>query len=302
MFYDVIVTGGGPAGLTAALYVKRAGKSVLVIEKNTYGGQITWSPKVENFPGMPSVSGMEFADRLVEQVMSHDVELELDEVICIEAEEAGFKVDTAFGQVYKCRAVIAATGARPRLLGIEGETELIGRGISFCAVCDGEFYKGKKVAVNGGGNTALQEAIYLSKMCEKVYLIHRRDSFRGDISLVEQIKHRDNIEQIMNSVITGLEGTEKLEGIILTGGRRLDAEALFVAVGHVPENGVISGFTKLDNEGYADIDERCTAPEAGIFVAGDCRKKEVYQLTTAVADGTAAAVEACRYIDSLQSK
>lgn len=302
--YDVIVIGGGPAGLTAALYVKRAGKSVLVIEKNTYGGQITWSPKVENYPGLTSVSGMEFADRLVEQLMHWEAELELDEAAEIIAAKDGrgkyFDVKTAFGGIYSCRAVIAATGAKPKMLGIEGEERLIGKGISFCAVCDGEFCRGKQAAVVGGGNTALQEALYLSDICEKVYLIHRRDSFRGDSSLVQQIRRKANIEPVMKSIVTGLRGKEKLEGVIVTENRPLDVSALFIAVGHAPENDLIKEMTTLDGGGYADVDESCRAGEAGIFVAGDCRKKEVRQLTTAAADGAVAALEACRYIDSME--
>ena len=282
--YDVIVIGGGPAGLTAALYVRRSGKTVLVIEKSTYGGQITWSEKLENFPAVTSVSGMEFADRLVEQVMERGADMELDEVSEIYA--------------LKSKAVILATGARPRMLGLDNEENFIGTGISYCAVCDGEFYKNKVAAVNGGGNTALQEALYLSQLCSKVYLIHRRQEFRGEKSLVKLLEEKGNVEFVLGSTIEGLNGERKLQSITLSDGRILNIDGLFIAIGHVPDNSVAADYIKLDEEGYADSDESCETEFSGLFVAGDCRKKQVRQVTTAVADGTSAALKACQYVDS----
>ncbi len=303
--YDVIVIGGGPAGLTAALYVRRSGKTVLVIEKSTYGGQITWSEKLENFPAVTSVSGMEFADRLVEQVMERGADMELDEVseiYALKSAEYGnkkyFVVKTVFGEEFKSKAVILATGARPRMLGLDNEENFIGTGISYCAVCDGEFYKNKVAAVNGGGNTALQEALYLSQLCSKVYLIHRRQEFRGEKSLVKLLEEKGNVEFVLGSTIEGLNGERKLQSITLSDGRILNIDGLFIAIGHVPDNSVAADYIKLDEEGYADSDESCETEFSGLFVAGDCRKKQVRQVTTAVADGTSAALKACQYVDS----
>ncbi len=305
--HDIIVIGGGPAGLTAALYARRAGKTVLILEKNALGGQITWSPKVENYPAYQSISGLELADRLTEQVMSSGAELELDEATSIEAFVGGYKVKTTFGGEYSCRALIAATGARPKRLGLDGEDELIGSGISFCAVCDGEFYAGRDVAVCGGGNSALQESLYLSSLCKTVYLIHRREQFRADEALVEAVKKSENIRPIMNANVRALKsdkGAEpRLVGITVAGAdgslSTLAVNCLFEAVGHEPENEIVSGLIRLDTDGYADSDERCLTESGGIFVAGDCRKKEVRQLTTAMSDGAVAALAACKYINGL---
>ncbi len=299
--YDVIVIGGGPAGLTAALYARRAGKSVLVIEKSAFGGQIAWSPKVENYPAMPSVSGLELSDKLTEQVLSHGAELELDEAVSIQKDADGFLIETAFGGTFQSRALIAAAGAAPKKLGIEKEEQFIGAGISFCAVCDGEFYRNKTVAVNGGGNTALQEALYLSDLCQKVYLIHRRTEFRGDYALVEALKKRENVELVLGATITGLSGESKLTGITVSDGNKetdIALDGLFVAIGHKPENELFAQFMALDEGGYADADESCLTKTAGLFVAGDCRRKTLRQLTTAMADGASAAIAACHYLDA----
>lgn len=302
--YDIIIIGGGPAGLTAALYALRAGKSVLVIEKSTFGGQITWSPKVENFPTIPSISGAELGDRLTSQVLEQGAELELDEVVSVELDGDIKRVKTDFGGTFEAKALIIAAGARPRTLGIPGEDALMGAGVCFCAVCDGAFYKDRPVAVNGGGNSALQDAILLSDTCSKVYLIHRRDTFRGEARLVEALRARENVEFVLNSSITALIGQDELSGLIVTNdkgeSREISVDGLFVAIGHAPDNGVFSGLIDLDKGGYADSDESCTTKTPGVFVAGDCRKKNVRQLTTAAADGSCAALAACRYIDSLE--
>ena len=301
MLYDIIVIGGGPAGLTAATYARRAGKSVLVIEKNAFGGQITWSPKVENFPGFVSISGAELGDKLLEQAMEQGAEVELEEVsgICV---DAGIKtVSCLSGAEFKAKALIIATGAKPRMLGLEKEEELVGAGVCFCAVCDGAFYKGETVAVNGGGNSALQDAMLLSESCKKVYLIHRRDSFRGEAKLVEALRARANVEFVLNAKIVELVGEDELSAIVVEqeGNRRvLDVAGLFVAVGHAPDNDIYAQHIELDAAGYADSAEDCLTKSAGIFVAGDCRKKSVHQLTTAVGDGSVAALAACNYIDA----
>ena len=298
--YDIIIIGGGPAGLTAATYARRAGKSVLVIEKNAFGGQITWSPKVENFPGFVSVSGVELGDKLLEQAMEQGAEVELEEVETLTVNGGVKRVRCVSGAEFEARAVIIATGARPRMLGLPREQELIGNGVCFCAVCDGAFYKGQDVAVNGGGNSALQDALLLSETCRKVYLIHRRDSFRGEAKLVDALKAKDNVEFILGARITELVGEDELCGLKLDCNgetRNIDVTGLFVAIGHAPDNGKFSNLIALTESGYADSDEDCLTVTPGVFTAGDCRRKSVRQLTTAVADGSVAALAACAYLD-----
>ena len=298
--YDIIIIGGGPAGLTAATYGRRAGKSVLVIEKNAFGGQITWSPKVENFPGFLSISGTELGDKLLEQAMEQGAEVELEEVASLSLEGEVKTVHCLSGVEFQGKAVIIATGARPKSLGLPGEEELVGSGVCFCAVCDGAFYKDQDVAVAGGGNSALQDALLLSEKCRKVTLIHRRDSFRGEARLVEALRQRSNVEFMLDTRITGVLGEEQLRGITVeTGGesRELPVTGLFVAVGHEPDLGAFSAYMELDSRGYAVSGEQCLTRTPGVFVAGDCRSKAIRQLTTAAADGTAAALAACEWLD-----
>ncbi len=301
--YDIIIVGGGPAGLTAALYALRAGKTVLVIEKSTFGGQITWSPKVENYPAVPSVSGTELGDRMMAQAEAQGAEFELDEVVSLELDGDIKRVKTDFGGEFEAKALIVAVGAKPRMLGIAREEELVGSGVCFCAVCDGAFYKNRPVAVSGGGNSALQDAMLLSETCSKVYLIHRRASFRGEAKLVEALRAKDNVEFVLESSVTGLLGENELCGVTVTDkngeSRDIAVDGLFVAIGHAPDNRVFAPFMELDVAGYAASDEGCTTKTAGVFVAGDCRRKAVRQLTTAAADGSAAALAACSYIDAL---
>lgn len=301
--YDVMIVGGGPAGLTAALYALRAGKTVLVIEKNSFGGQITWSPKVENFPTVQSISGTELADRLLEQVLSQGADTELCEVISVAKTESGFKAISDFDDEFEARTLIIATGAKPRMLGLDREAELVGSGVCFCAVCDGAFYKNRPVAVTGGGNSALQDAMLLSETCSKVYLVHRRDSFRGEQKLVDALKMRSNVEFVLNSKICGLKGEDELEAISVcdnTGNEReIKVDGLFVAIGHAPDNGIFKELIELDETGYADSGEACITKTEGVFVAGDCRRKTVRQLTTAAADGSSAALAACSYLDRI---
>lgn len=299
--YDIAIIGGGPAGLTAAVYSRRAGKSVVVIEKAAFGGQITWSPKVENFPGTVSVSGSELGDRLLDQAMEQGAEVELEEIVSVEKDSSGgfFSLKAASDARYEAKAVIFAGGAKPRTMGLGREEELTGNGVCYCAVCDGAFYKNRCVAVYGGGNSALQDALLLSEKCSRVFLIHRRDSFRGEAKLVEALKTRDNVEFVLGSVITELYGESELTGIIIerNGNReRIDVEGLFVAIGHAPDNGIISSLAELDSAGYAVSDESCLTAVPGLFVAGDCRTKSVRQVATACADGAVAALAACRFI------
>ncbi len=300
MIYDILIIGGGPAGLTAATYACRAGKSALIIEKAAFGGQITWSPKVENFPSVISISGAELGDRLMEQAMEQGAEVELEEVVSAELDGETKRVTCESGAVFEGRSVIIATGAKPRMLGIENEEKLVGNGVCYCAVCDGAFYKNRVVAVNGGGNSALQDALLLSEKCAKVYLIHRRAQFRGEAKLVEALKNRANVEFVTESVITALLGETELTGIRLAKNgseREIALDGLFVAIGHAPDNGIFKDYIDLDDAGYVRSGEDCLTKTAGVFTAGDCRRKSVRQLTTAAADGSVAALAACSYLD-----
>ena len=300
MIYDIIIIGGGPAGLTAAVYARRAGKSVLVLEKAALGGQITWSPKVENFPSVVSISGTDLGDRMAEQAMAQGAEVEIEEVTGIEDCGDFRRVSCEFGAVYEGRAVILATGAKPRMLGVEREEELVGSGVGYCAVCDGAFFKGMPVAVSGGGNSALQDAMLLSETSSRVYLIHRRDSFRGEEALVEALREKDNVEFVLNAAITRLVGEDELTGVVVRQNgeeREIPVDGLFVAIGHEPDNGAFAEHLALDERGYAASDESCVTKTPWLFVAGDCRAKKVRQLTTAVADGAVAALAACAWLD-----
>lgn len=302
MLYDIIVIGGGPAGLTAAVYARRAGKSVLIIEKNTFGGQITWSPRVENFPGFASISGTELGDLMTNQAMDQGAEVELEEVCAVENADGCKIVKCLSGAEYSARAVILATGAKPRMLGVAREADLTGSGVNYCAVCDGAFFAGLPVAVVGGGNSALQDAMLLSETCSKVYLIHRRERFRGEQKLAEALAQKENVEFVLNARVTELLGEDELNGLVLEQDgrpRTLSVDGVFVAVGHQPDNAAFASLMALDARGYADADETCATATPGFFVAGDCRRKGVHQLTTAVADGATAALAAVSYIDTL---
>ncbi len=302
--YDIAIIGGGAAGLTAALYALRANKSVLVIEKGSFGGQITHSPLVENFPTQTSLSGIELADKLTEQVLGHGAEVEVDTITSIENCE-GFKKVIGECGVYEAKAVIIATGAKHRMLGLPSEEEFVGNGISFCAVCDGAFYKDKTVAVIGGGNSALVEAVLLSKLCAKLYIIQNLPELTGEKKLQDQLYSSENVEIICSTVVDSFGGEGELEAIKIKNEnsgeiKELKLDGVFIAIGHVPQNEPFSSIIELDSYGYADSGEDCTTKTAGIFVAGDCRKKGVRQLTTACADGSTAALAACRYIDDLK--
>ena len=298
--YDIIIVGGGPAGLTAAVYARRAGKTVLVLERDALGGPITWSPKVENYPAIQSISGMELGNLMAEQAMEQGADVEIEEVVEIEQRESGKHLRCAFGAEYDGKAVIIATGARPRMLGLDREAELVGSGVGYCAVCDGAFFQGQAVAVNGGGNSALQDALLLSETCSKVYLIHRRDRFRGEEMLVEALQARENVEFVLNAVITELVGENELSGIVVEQygiKRSIELNGLFVAIGHEPDNKAFANLITLDQSGYAASGEDCVTSTEGVFVAGDCRAKKIRQVTTAAADGAVAALAACAWLD-----
>ena len=302
---DVIVIGGGPAGMTAALYALRNGKSVLILEKHGFGGQITYSPKVENWPGTAQLSGNEFADALLDQVMAQGAEVDLAEVLRVEDRGNTKAVFTDDGKTHEAKALVIATGVKHRMLGLPGENELVGEGISFCAVCDGDFYTGKTVCVAGGGNSALQEAILLSGKCAKVIMLQDLPEFTGEKKLQENLFARENVEKRTGVKITALETENgELKGVSIEareGGAQetVACDGLFVAIGLIPENGAFEELAQLNNYGYFDSDEQCTTKTPGVFVAGDCRSKSVRQLTTAAGDGATAALAACRYIDAM---
>ena len=302
--YDIIIIGAGPAGLTAAIYARRAEKSVLIIEKESFGGQITHSPRVENYPGFDEISGNELADRLLGQIMTQGAEIELEEILSIEGEVGNYTVH-GHAKSFNAKTVIIATGSHHRQLGIDGEKRLEGRGISYCAVCDGAFFRGHTVAVIGGGNSALQDAVLLSDGCEKVFIVQNLPYLTGEERLQNILAERPNVEIITSSIVDKLLGNETLRGIeitnVETGERRgLTIDGMFVCIGQQPENEAFSKNVVLDERGYVIAGEDCV-PESdgGIFVAGDCRTKSVRQVTTAVADGAVAALSACRKVDEL---
>ena len=302
--YDIIIIGAGPAGLTAAIYARRANKSVLLLEKGAFGGQITFSPKVENYPGFDSVSGSELADHFVEQTLGQGAEVEIETVTGIRDAGDHKVVSTEDGNEYRGKAVIIATGARHRHLGLPHEDTHIGEGISFCAVCDGAFYKNKTVALVGGGNSALQEAILLSEGCKKVYVVQNLEYLTGEVRLQETLGKRGNVEILLGTVVEALPAAAPLNRVTL---RRvadghvydLAIDGLFVAIGLVPENEAFGDVVALDERGYAAAGEDCLTQTPGVFVAGDCRQKAVRQVTTATGDGAVAAIAACRYIDDM---
>lgn len=304
--YDIIIVGSGPAGLTAALYARRAEKSVLVIEKNSFGGQITQSPRVENYPGFNEISGSELGEKLLEQAIAQGADIELDTVTNIIGKPGNYTV-VCEGAAFESKSVIIAAGSKHRTLGIDGEEAYTGEGISYCAVCDGAFYKGKTVAIIGGGNTALQEANLLSDGCKKVYVIQNLPYFTGEKNLASRLYSKKNIEVVFSTVVTGIIGKDgEFRGIKLKNTESGDVgelmlDGMFVAIGQKPENEPFAKVLDINEYGYIKSGEDCIPEGAapGIFVAGDCRTKAIRQVTTATADGAVAALAACRFIDSL---
>ena len=301
--YDIVIIGGGPAGMTAALYARRNGKSALVLEKGGFGGQITYSPRVENFPGTLSMSGNEFADKMLEQIMAQGADVEVTRATEIRDEGKIKRVLTEDGTEYQTKAVILAAGVKHRMLGLPGETELVGSGISFCAVCDGEYYRDQVVAVAGGGNSALQEATLLAELCKEVILVQDLDYFTGEEKLSAALLQRPNVRAVTGTVIDSINTVKgSIRSLSLrhkaTGETsELDCDGLFVAIGLIPENEAFKNVVPLNDYGYAASGEDCETGTPGVFAAGDCRQKSVRQLTTAAADGAVAALAACRYID-----
>ncbi len=301
--YDIIVVGGGPAGLTAAIYALRAGKTVLVIEKGGFGGQIAFSPKVENIPGFGHIGGSEFAEKLTEQALVLGADAEIETVTAVTKNGDLFTVTTEEGNTFEGKTVILAVGVKHRMLSLPGEEELIGNGISFCAVCDGAFYAGQDTAMIGGGNSALQEALLLSEVCRKVTVVQNLPTFTGEAKLAEALMAKENVEVLFSTLVTGyVQENGALTGLTVrsekTGEEKTVAvNGAFLAVGLVPENDAFSSLAKLDERGYFAADEQCMGDVDGVFVAGDCRRKNIRQVVTAASDGAVAAMAACRYLD-----
>lgn len=301
---DVAIIGAGTAGLTAAIYARRAGRSVVIFEGEAPGGQIINTPEIDNFPGLPGVSGYEYANKLYEQAQQFGAEFVFDTVKKVSGSlEEGFRIITEYGTECEVKTIIIASGVKRREMGLAGEQEYTGRGISYCATCDGAFFKGKTAAVFGGGNTAVEDAIYLSEICKKVYIIHRRNQFRADATLVDELLANDNVETKLSYTVSAIHGDDKLTSVTLTSVEGRDEElvtdALFVAIGLIPENGVFKDLVDLDEAGYVIADETCETSAPGVFAAGDCRTKDVRQLVTAAADGATAAISASRLSQSL---
>ncbi len=301
--YDIIIVGAGPAGLTAAIYARRANKTVLILDKGAFGGQMAFSPKIENYPAYDTISGAELADKMVEQALSQGADVEVENVVDVKIEENIKTVITEDGNEFSGKTLIIAGGAKHRHLNVENEEKFLGEGISFCAVCDGAFYKDKTVALIGGGNSALQEAILLSETSKKVIIVQNLEFLTGEKKLQEIVEKRDNIEVILGATVDSVKDTKEFSGIILNkNGEKIDltVDGMFVAIGLEPDNLPFKNIVDLDSYGYVDADESCLTKTPGVFVAGDCRKKTLRQITTATSDGAMAAVSACRYIDSLE--
>lgn len=299
--YDTIIIGGGPGGYTAALYTARAGLSTLVMEKLSPGGQMATTDQVDNYPGFPEgINGFELAMKMQESAQRFGAETHYGEAVKLELASSPKHIVTDSGE-FLAKTVILSTGASPRELGVAGEQELRGKGVSYCATCDGMFYKDKTVAIVGGGNTAAADALYLSKICKKVYLIHRRDTLRASRVYLEPLKSRENIEFVWDSEVTALHHEEKLTGITVrnkkTGDEQsLSCDGLFVAIGNVPNSALFAGQVNLTENGYVDADETTRTNLPGVFAIGDVRSKPLRQIITAAADGAVASQFAEEYV------
>ncbi len=304
--YDVIIVGAGTAGMSAAIYAARAGKTVLMLEKSLYGGQIVNAAEIENYPGIRKIAGFQFATDLYEQAVSFGAEFEYGTVIVLE-DYGAYKCARTEDRSYQARTIILAAGAKNRRLGMEAEARLIGKGVSYCAACDGAFYRDKTVAVYGGGNTALGDADYLSGVCKQVYLIHRRQELRGNASLAAQLQNKENVTFILNTVITDIQGEEQVEAVVVRDTVEqkehiLPVQGLFVAIGQEPANQAFASVVALDSYGYIKALEDCKTNVSGVFAAGDCRTKQVRQLSTAAADGAVAALAAIEYVSECERR
>ena len=297
--YDVIIIGAGPAGLTSALYLGRANKNVLVLEAKSYGGQIVNANKIKNYPGIEEISGYDFSTNLYNQVKKLGIDIKYETVLRIKED----KTVVTNNEEYKTKAIIIATGSENRKLNIEKERDFVGKGVSYCATCDGNFYKEKVVAVNGGGNTALEDALYLSDIAKEVYLIHRREEFRGENTYLEDVRKKNNIKLILNATISSLNGSDRLESITIKDEddkeQVIKVDGLFIAIGQEPKNEIFSNVVDLDSRGYIIATDDVHTKTSGIYVAGDARVKNLRQLTTAVSDGSIAATVAIKEMNKL---
>ena len=304
--YDILIIGAGPAGMTAAIYGQRGGKNTIVFDKLSYGGQVINTAEVANYPGMPNMTGLDFADKTYNQMKNLGAEMSYEEISEIRDADKPIKtVVTSSGKEYECKTIIIATGSSPRPLGVENEDRFKGAGISYCATCDGAFFKNKTVAVCGGGNTALEDAEVLSDIAEKVYLVHRRDEFRADATNVKRVKAKKNVELVLDSVVTAINGERFIQGIEVENKktsekRELKIDGLFVAIGQMPENEIFRDIVTLNKAGYVEAGEDCLTGTDGIFAAGDCRTKKVRQITTAVSDGAIAALAAIEHVNKTE--
>lgn len=302
--YDIIIIGAGPAGMTAAIYACQARKKVLLLEKKVYGGQILKAEKVKNYPGFEEISGFDYSNKLYSQVKKLNPDIKFEEVISIIDKKGSKEVITPKSN-YISKSIIIATGAESRKLGLNNEDKLLGKGISYCATCDGMFFKDKIVAITGGGNNAIDEAIYLSNIVKKLYVIYRRKEFRIEATNLDELKEKNNVKFIMDSNIIDIKGEDKLESITILNNTskkesNLDIEGLFIAIGHIPVSSIFNNLINLNEKGYIISDETCKTNIDGIFVAGDIRIKDIRQLTTACSDGTIAALAACKYLSNLK--
>ena len=304
--YDILIVGAGPAGMTAAIYGQRGGKKTIVFDKLSYGGQVINTAEVANYPGIPNMTGLDFAEKTYNQMKDLGAEMSYEEISEIKDADKSIKtVITTSGKEYQCKAIIIATGSSPRPLGVENEERFKGAGISYCATCDGAFFRNKTVAVCGGGNTALEDAEVLSDIAEKVYLIHRRDEFRADATNVKRVKEKKNVELVLDSVVTAIKGERFIQRLEVQNKkteekRELKIDGLFVAIGQMPENDIFKDIVKLNKAGYIEAGEDCLTGTDGIFAAGDCRTKKVRQITTAVSDGAIAALAAIEHINKTE--
>ncbi len=299
---DVLVIGSGPAGLSAAIYAKRSKLSVVVVEKEYEGtGQIAQSERVDNYLGLPGIEGYELGERFLEHARSLGVEVAEADVIHLEQTPEGeWKAGFEDGTSVVARSVIYAAGASPRRLDVPGEETFLGKGVSFCAVCDGAFYKDKTVAVIGGGDTALDDALYLSKISRKVYLLHRRDQFRGSAQTEGLVRDTSNIELVLNASVAEICGEQKVKEIVLQDGKRISVDGIFLAIGQEPQTKLLEKFTRIDAHGYVIAGEDGKTDSPGLFVAGDVREKPLRQVITAVSDGANAAYSAYNYLVETQ--
>ena len=303
--YDIIIIGAGPAGMTAAIYASQARKKILLLEKSVYGGQIVSADKIKNYPGFEEISGYEYATKLYNQVKTFNPDFKFEEVIEIKNNN-DFKEVITNKNSYKGKSVIIATGSKNRKLGLPNEDKLIGKGVSYCSTCDGMFFKDKVVAITGGGNNAIDDALYLSDIANKVYLIYRQKDFKIDSLNLEKLKEKENVEFILNSNINELIGQDKLESIIVKDNdtnkeTAILVDGIFIAIGHIPVSSMCKNLVKTNELGYIIADENCNTNIEGIFAAGDIRIKPVRQLTTACSDGTVAALNACKYLNKLNT-